>query len=529
MGTSVAWRLTASIALATFWPAGVPSAQQNPPQFRAGVTLVPIEVRAIDKDGNPVTDLTAADFVIREAGRLQEVAHFRAVSLEALAPDTPGRTFLIVLGRGRLNQPTRALQALIDFVRSKSLPQDRIGVAAYLRVIEPTTDHDAVARFLETYRDRHETTDSMLNDDARHNTWPLPRVVGPNTRAAMDAAFLESKLVIRDLPGGAGDAMSRYNDFNYLRKALEYLRLLDVEKHAIMVSQDPFGMGLVHDDPLKNFWFRLATGARTALTYVHAGGITSPRINAGAGLSTRSLDAGLIKDYALVADQTGGLAAFYKFADQPLTALDRMTRHHYLLGYYPTQQIAPTEYRAIEITPTRPGVRLLYRHGYLAEVPPDRPDDYRRTVTETRLQDGAYRVLHPWPNLTGGIWWLMRLKAPKWTGSRDGGQVRVDVSFDPLWTTFVKEGDGYLTDMDLVLIADDAKRNVLSERRLKLNIRLSAAEFARTKREWLTYGATIDVKTRPAHLRAVLYDFEADRTASAQVSLLPPTSSGGGQ
>jgi hypothetical protein len=64
---------------------------------------------------------------------------------------------------------------------------------------------------------------------------------------------------------------------------------------------------------------------------------------------------------------------------------------------------------------------------------------------------------------------------------------------------------------------------------LKLNIRLSAAEFARTKREWLTYGATIDVKTRPAHLRAVLYDFEADRTASAQVSLLPPTSSGGGQ
>ena len=31
---------------------------QSPPQFRGGVTLVPVEVRVVDKTGAPVTDLT---------------------------------------------------------------------------------------------------------------------------------------------------------------------------------------------------------------------------------------------------------------------------------------------------------------------------------------------------------------------------------------------------------------------------------------------------------------------------------------
>lgn len=516
------------MALATFWPAGVPSAQQNPPQFRAGVTLVPIEVRAIDKDGKPVTDLAAADFRIQEAGRPQELALFRAVSLETPTAGTPGRTFLIVLGRGRLNQPTKALQALIDFVRLKALPQDRIGVAAYLRVIEPTTNHDGVARFLESYRDRHETTDGLLNADMRHIRWPLPPIVGSKTRAAIDAAFRDHGLVNRDLPGGAGNAVSRFNDFRYLRNALEYLRYVEGEKHAIMVSQEPFGMGVVHDDPLKNFWFREAASARTALTYVHAGGINSPVV-IGVHLTSREVDAGEIKDYALVAGQTGGIAAFYKFADQPLTTLDRITRHHYVIGYYPAQQIPLNEFRSFTVTVTRPDIRLLYRQGYLAEVLPERPEDHRRAVTENRLQEGAYRLLHPWPRTVGGgIWWTMRLAAPKWTAAGPSGQARVTVSFDPVWMTFVRNGDDYLADLDLALIADDAERNVLAERRLKPYIRLTPAEFARTKREWLKFDATIDVKTRPAYLRAVLYDFETERTASTQIKLLPPASSGGG-
>jgi hypothetical protein len=92
------------------------------PQFRAGVTLVPIDVRVLDRAGNPVTDLAADDFRILENGTPQQIAHFVRVALE---PDPSvaaepvqvrdeseteliaerRRTFVVVLGRGRLQLP----------------------------------------------------------------------------------------------------------------------------------------------------------------------------------------------------------------------------------------------------------------------------------------------------------------------------------------------------------------------------------------------------------------------------------------
>jgi hypothetical protein len=235
------------------------------------------------------------------------------------------------------------------------------------------------------------------------------------------------------------------------------------------------------------------------------------------------IDPRVIDDHVVVAAQTGGVSAFYQFAEEPLAFVNRVTRFHYVLGYYPTRQVPGEQYRRIEVAVTRPGVRLLYRQGYVAQPPAARPAEYRDAVTGSRLADAAVRILNPRPPL-GFVTpqrWQMRLDRPSWTTSAAGGRVRVAISFDARYAAVVKESDEYITDLDLLLIADDDTRNVLAERRLKLNIRLSAAEFARTKREWLQYETTLDVNTRPAYLRAVLYDFENDRTASAESRLEP--------
>ena len=42
------------------------ASQQAPATFRAGVDLVVVDVVVIDKDGNPVTDLTAVDFGVTQ-------------------------------------------------------------------------------------------------------------------------------------------------------------------------------------------------------------------------------------------------------------------------------------------------------------------------------------------------------------------------------------------------------------------------------------------------------------------------------
>jgi hypothetical protein len=120
--------------------------QQTPPVFRAGTTLVPVDVRVIDKDGKPVTDLRASDFTVIEEGVRQEIRHFstHAFTAESPAPDARGtpaaakpgagapvddltpqnrRVFLIVLGRGRLQPPAKGVDGMLHFVREKLLPK----------------------------------------------------------------------------------------------------------------------------------------------------------------------------------------------------------------------------------------------------------------------------------------------------------------------------------------------------------------------------------------------------------------------
>jgi hypothetical protein len=116
----------------------------------------------------------------------------------------------------------------------------------------------------------------------------------------------------------------------------------------------------------------------------------------------------------------------------------------------------------------------------------------------------------------------MRLTAT-WpvTAAGEPAAMRVVVAFDPMWAAFRQEGDHYVTDLDLEVVANDAARNLLGQRTARVNVRLTSAELARIRREWLEYELSVEVRDRPAFVRAALYDFETDRVASAQLRLLP--------
>src|SRR5436853_559153 len=59
---------------------------QDQPTFRGGTTLVPVDVRVLDRTGKPITDLTQADFTIFENGVRQDIRHF---STQSYTPETP--------------------------------------------------------------------------------------------------------------------------------------------------------------------------------------------------------------------------------------------------------------------------------------------------------------------------------------------------------------------------------------------------------------------------------------------------------
>ena len=55
--------------------------QQVPGAIRSQITMVPVDIRVLDRNGRPVTDLTQADFVVTENGVRQKIVHFTAQGL----------------------------------------------------------------------------------------------------------------------------------------------------------------------------------------------------------------------------------------------------------------------------------------------------------------------------------------------------------------------------------------------------------------------------------------------------------------
>jgi VWFA-related protein len=489
------------------------------PQFRAGVTLVPVEVRVVDRNGSPVRDLTKADFVVKEAGILQEVAHLQTVDSETAAV---GRTFVVVLGRGRLNDPTNAVKALADFVRVKLFAADRVGVVAYRQAIPPTTDHERVATFLDRYQTMHSATESLLARDLTGRA--LPQLLRADTRAAIEATFQQEGLTVQDLAGADGNSAIRYVDFLYLKNALYYLRFLDGDKHVVVVTEEPFPVGRVTDNLLESFWFLHATSARATLNFIHAGGLSenaNPQmLSNSAGSAALGPALGLLAQES-VAEQTGGSSSFFQDAAKSLAALERSTRFYYVVGYYPTREVPPDQYREIDVSIRRPGARISYRRGYQAQPPNDSPDVSREALTAARMADGAWRLLNPdirkVPKGDLGITWETRLTAVM-SKTTERPSLQVTVAFDPLLVgkSFEKVGDRYLFEFELVLLADDEQRKVIAETKRHIKMNLSAAEFAQIKRRWPTFDVTLEVKSEPAYVRGVLYHFETDRIAIGQ-------------
>ena len=153
---------------------------QPPGTIRTRITMVPLDVRVVDRNGNPVTDLKQEDFTIFENGRPQEIRHF---SVQSLAPDPSliaspvelrkmptadlapqkRRVFLFLLGRGRMTGPAKELEGLQEFISSRLLPQDQVAVLAYNRATDFTSDHRMIADMLARFKARHTKIEGLLS------------------------------------------------------------------------------------------------------------------------------------------------------------------------------------------------------------------------------------------------------------------------------------------------------------------------------------------------------------------------------
>ena len=63
---------------------GQDAAAQKPLRYEVNVVFKLVQVYAVDRKGNPVTDLTAADFELTDDGKKQKIEHFEKVQIGSL-------------------------------------------------------------------------------------------------------------------------------------------------------------------------------------------------------------------------------------------------------------------------------------------------------------------------------------------------------------------------------------------------------------------------------------------------------------
>jgi VWFA-related protein len=320
-------------------------AQQAPPTIRARTTLVPIDVRVVDLNGNPVTDLRKEDFTVEEDGVRQDVRLFEAHALTAETPAPGGparhhelaadattgvqtqRIFLFVLGRGRLQAPGKAIDAAIDFVRGRLLPQDRVAVLAYNRATDFTTDRAAIVTTLERFRKGHERVEADMAqyfsglravygsrelpghiqrqvdeifsgpgvasarrlppgtptdarqqaDDVRRGAEALQRAEVLANRLPGSGVDTTFDLANADLVGGSFDEFANATveagqGLSSIYTAITYLRHLNGEKHIIFMNERGLFLPRAEND---GSVAALASDARVVIDTIQTGGVLS--------------------------------------------------------------------------------------------------------------------------------------------------------------------------------------------------------------------------------------------------------------
>jgi len=539
------------------------SAQQAPPlaptqapTFRTGTLVVPLDVRVTDRKGVPITDLTAADFMVTEDRVRQRITQFVPQSEAAGTPTPltvgarfidPGvptpqrRIFLIVLGRGRLQAPGKGVDGAIHLVRNRLLPQDHVAVLAWDRATAFTTDHARVLQVLERFKGEHNAIEAIIAQAAGglagvygSRDYPVsvrssidrvfaetgatatPDTVVPN---ATGIAARERRAVNNLLSEAAGadrglvpDDVSQLGEFDKyvattvqsmqdlfsIYRGIDYLKYLDGEKHLLYIS--PGGVSLPSADDDRSL-AATASDARVAIDIIHTGGTSGMADWSFAG-STSSR----------VAELTGGFYASLMHADKAADRLDAMTRSSYLIGYSPTNRQWDSKYRRVEVRVNRPGAQVHYRHGYFGrESRP--PMDAAAVLSLTRIS-AAVRSATPVTDIQ-----LLRVTASPITGAERSREVLIEFSVSGAKLAFGTDAARRTVKFDLAVFIGDEQQLLVGQTWQTIDLKLEPERYERFLRDGIPISLRVPIRRSSKNAKIVVYDYGSDLMGSAFVSV----------
>lgn len=552
-----------------------PASPQLPPIFRSSINLVPVDVRVIDRNGKPVTDLKESEFAILENNVRQQIRHF---SMSALQPEaavaarpllrtgeTPPigaqnhRVFLIVLGRGRLQEPGKGVDGALDLVKKYLMPQDYVGVMAWNRATDLTTDHAKVLSVLERFKKGHEKVESLLQQyfsglaavyggsdipagiqkeidgiftgpaapgvrqippapvsDASRMASDTRRTTDAMTTQAINAATGATLMTSLSDTAAASLGMDMsldefvevnsqsMQDLATLYTGISYLRHVNGEKRLLFVSRDGMMLPRAEDD---RGIAAAASDARVALDILHTGG-TAPMIG-GRGFPRIDFRASTSRT---IASLTGGEFTSLQVGPAFVQRIDAESRFQYTLGYYPTNSVMDGRYRRIDVRVLRPGLRVLYRHGYFARQFQAGFDRQRMIIYSRVTAAASYgRDVRDLP--------IQILQATGGKAADGSLEVSVQVQIPPERLSLIEADGRKKGAIDIAIFCADGNERMVGLSWDTFQFEMTPDAYQRFMLKGITYSGRVAVSSAARQVKAVIYDAGADLVGSARLQI----------
>jgi len=504
-----------------------------------------VDVRVLDKLGNPVTDLKQSDFRVFEDGKPQTITSFSLQNVESLAQATGGTVQPKVIDLGKLPpnvQPATVIQnhrLLVLFLDMTSMPVDdlmRVLKAATNFVNTKMTPADLVA--VVTYTSELRVLLDFTNDRGALDKVLKGILIGESSSLSGSASEGEAgatnangeQVVTQDLSEAFTPDETEFNIFNTDEKlaALEslasMLRGIPGRKAVIDFSSGIERTGIENQAQLEaatdaanrsnvSFYTLDARG----LVSLPPGGDASSASPSGTALYTgqavysqvSSLESSRETLASLAAD-TGG-RTFYDLNNfgPALSEVQKENSTYYLLGYSPANTKSDGRFRRIRVEVDRTDVRVEARPGYFA------PKNFRQFTRQDKdLQlEQAMNLDVPFVDLPFVVETSYFLRPDK------KYYVVLAAKIPGSAVSFLKKSAAHRTEFDFAWRATDAAGRVAGMLRDTLPVNLSGDAYAQVLKSNILYDGGIVLAPGKYRLKVVVRENESGKIGTFEQPL----------
>ncbi len=523
----LSWALSASLAIAQT-PAPQPAAPgtADQPVIRVTTRLIELNVVAQDRHGNPVTDLTKEDFILKDAGKEQRIAVF---SLERadVAPAAPvggqviaGQTLPPGTFTNRVEQQkVGAVTVVLYDTLNTKLPdaiQAKMQLVKYIKQMSP---NDQVAlyvlgRNLTLVHDFSRSPEALINSVNGNKTNAINSV-------AADADPADSDTGNDDLDAAIDRANAMLSDYLNVSRAQQTLESLQViaqhvshipgRKNLVWISGGfPFSMNqdeMNIDNPRdsRNFneeaqkMARFLNDANMAIYAIDARGLFQTAIPDASQRGKTNMKSAPpppkidhnYETFDIVAERTGGKA--FRNTNDITGAIKKAVEDAkvtYTMGFYPEDAKWDGQFHQLKLQCKRSGVSLRYRPGYFASSAT--PQQTTRLFTSVEQAIGAN-------NIATDLGFTVQMQ-PK------PNAIVASVVIDPKNITFTQQDGKWVGSIKFLAVEGNAEKHQFDGKPLLVKLNFPPEAHEAVMKKGFTINHTFNISPDTDQFRIAIED-----------------------